>query len=117
MTRRRDIDAVRNLSGDIWNVAVDEHQGGFLKRRDLLRYAALLGLTGFAASQGLGGARASQPLRGGKAGQAEQCGISEEIAALEKAALMFVDGDIPDVPRQIANCVDISASGHFETLL
>ncbi|RUY83359.1 peptide ABC transporter substrate-binding protein, partial [Mesorhizobium sp. M7A.F.Ca.CA.003.01.2.1] len=55
MTRRRDIDAVRNLSGDIWNVAVDEHQGGFLKRRDLLRYAALLGLTGFAASQGLGG--------------------------------------------------------------
>ena len=55
MTKRNDIDTLRNLSGDIWNVAVDEHQAGFLKRRDLLKYAALIGLTGFAASQGLVG--------------------------------------------------------------
>ncbi|TIT86416.1 MAG: twin-arginine translocation signal domain-containing protein, partial [Mesorhizobium sp.] len=54
MTKRNDIDSLRNLSGDIWNVAVDEYAQGFLKRRDLLKYAALIGLTGFAASQGLG---------------------------------------------------------------
>ncbi|MBN9269856.1 MAG: twin-arginine translocation signal domain-containing protein, partial [Mesorhizobium sp.] len=62
MTKRNDIDSLRGLSGDIWNVAVDEHAQGFLKRRDLLKYAALIGLTGFAASQGLilpGSARAA----------------------------------------------------------
>ncbi|TIR55531.1 MAG: twin-arginine translocation signal domain-containing protein, partial [Mesorhizobium sp.] len=54
MTKRNEIDSLRNLSGDIWNVAVDEYAQGYLKRRDLLKYAALIGLTGFAASQGLG---------------------------------------------------------------
>jgi peptide/nickel transport system substrate-binding protein len=36
MTKRNEIDALRNLSGDIWNVAVDEYAAGYLKRRDLL---------------------------------------------------------------------------------
>ncbi|TRC77258.1 ABC transporter substrate-binding protein [Mesorhizobium sp. WSM4307] len=69
MTKRSDIDLLRNQStrghtGDIWNVAVDEYAQGFLKRRDLLKYAALLGLTGFAASHGLfapGAASAATP--------------------------------------------------------
>jgi peptide/nickel transport system substrate-binding protein len=54
MTKRDDIDQLRTLSGDLWNVAVDEHKAGFLSRRDLIRYSALIGLTGFAASQGFG---------------------------------------------------------------
>lgn len=69
MTKRSDIDLLRSQStrghaGDIWNVAVDEYAQGFLKRRELLKYAALVGLTGFAASQGLftpGAARAATP--------------------------------------------------------
>jgi peptide/nickel transport system substrate-binding protein len=67
MTKRSDIDLLRAQStrghtGDIWNVAVDEFAQGFLKRRDLLKYAALLGLTGLAGSPGLftpGAARAA----------------------------------------------------------
>jgi peptide/nickel transport system substrate-binding protein len=54
MANPDDFNKLRNLSGDVWNVAVDEYAAGFLKRRDLIRYAALLGLTGFAASQGFG---------------------------------------------------------------
>ena len=54
MTKSDDINQLRNLSGDLWNVAVDEHVAGFISRRDLIRYAALIGLTGFAASQGFG---------------------------------------------------------------
>ena len=66
MTKRNEIDALRNLSGDIWNVAVDEYAKGYLKRRDLLKYAALIGLTGFAASQGLGFSRARAAAAGGR---------------------------------------------------
>ncbi|TIU40892.1 MAG: peptide ABC transporter substrate-binding protein, partial [Mesorhizobium sp.] len=82
MTKRRDIDAVRNLSGDIWNVAVDEYQGGFLKRRDLLKYAALLGLTGFAASQGLGGARAAAA-----AGGTVRVGLGQPTKAIDPVSV------------------------------
>ncbi|RWC58651.1 ABC transporter substrate-binding protein [Mesorhizobium sp.] len=82
MTKRRDIDALRNLSGDIWNVAVDEYQGGFLKRRDFLKYAALLGLTGFAASQGLGGARASAA-----AGGTVRVGLGQPTKAIDPVSV------------------------------
>jgi len=69
MTSRDDLNGIRNVSGDLWNVAVDEHQAGFLSRRDLFKYASLLGLTGLAASQGLGmpsSARAATAKPGGK---------------------------------------------------
>jgi peptide/nickel transport system substrate-binding protein len=49
-----DINALRNLSGDLWNVAVDEHLDGFLSRRDFLRYASVLGLTTVTAASALG---------------------------------------------------------------
>lgn len=65
MTKRNHIDQLRTLSGDLWNVAVDEHAAGFLNRRDLIRYAALIGLTGFAASQGFGVSTARAAGQGG----------------------------------------------------
>jgi peptide/nickel transport system substrate-binding protein len=68
MPKRPDLNALRPLSGDVWNVAVDEYADGFLSRRDLIRYASLLGLTGFAAAQnfGLSGpARAATATPGG----------------------------------------------------
>ncbi|MER9546168.1 ABC transporter substrate-binding protein [Mesorhizobium sp. M0437] len=82
MTKRRDIDALRSLSGDIWNVAVDEYQGGFLKRRDLLKYAALLGLTGFAASQGFGAARAAAA-----AGGTVRVGLGQPTKAIDPVSV------------------------------
>ncbi|TIP54596.1 MAG: peptide ABC transporter substrate-binding protein, partial [Mesorhizobium sp.] len=42
-----------------------EYAKGYLKRRDLLKYAGLIGLTGFAASQGLGFSRARAAAAGG----------------------------------------------------
>jgi peptide/nickel transport system substrate-binding protein len=48
------INALRNLSGDLWNVAVDEHLKGFLSRRDILRYASVIGLTTVTAASALG---------------------------------------------------------------
>ncbi|UDL93561.1 ABC transporter substrate-binding protein [Lichenihabitans sp. PAMC28606] len=48
------LDHLRRLSGDIWNVAVDEYAAGSLNRRDLIRYAGLIGLTGFATAQNFG---------------------------------------------------------------
>lgn len=54
MRKFPDINALRNLSGDLWNVAVDEHLDGFLSRRDFLRYASVLGLTTVTAASTLG---------------------------------------------------------------
>ena len=54
MAKLLDLNALRILSGDRWNVAVDEYSAGHLSRRDLIRYASLLGLTGFAATQNFG---------------------------------------------------------------
>ena len=79
MTKRNEIDALRNLSGDIWNVAVDEYAKGYLKRRDLLKYAALIGLTGFAASQGLGFSRA----RAAAAGGTVRVGLGQPTKAID----------------------------------
>lgn len=89
MTKRSDIDLLRNQStrghtGDIWNVAVDEYAQGFLKRRDLLKYAALLGLTGFAASQGLftpGAARAAT------AGGTVRVGLGQPTKAIDPVTI------------------------------
>lgn len=82
MTKRSDIDALRGLSGDLWNVAVDEHAAGFLKRRDLLKYAMLIGLTGFATLQGLG---FSSPARAatGKPGGTVRVGLDQPTAAID----------------------------------
>jgi peptide/nickel transport system substrate-binding protein len=82
MTRRSDIDALRSLSGDVWNVAVDEFAAGFIKRRDLLKYAMLVGLTGFATSQGIGlsgQARAAA----GKPGGTVRVGLDQPTAAID----------------------------------
>lgn len=84
MTKRNDIDTLRNLSGDIWNVAVDEHQAGFLKRRDLLKYAALIGLTGFAASQGLVGFGAA---RAAGAGGTVRVGLGQPTKAIDPVSI------------------------------
>jgi peptide/nickel transport system substrate-binding protein len=80
MTKRDDIEQMRSLSGDLWNVAVDEHAAGFLSRRDLIRYAALIGLTGFAASQGFGvpTARAA-----GKAGGTVRVALDQPAGAID----------------------------------
>ncbi|MDX8481954.1 ABC transporter substrate-binding protein [Mesorhizobium sp. VK24D] len=80
MTKRNEIDALRNLSGDIWNVAVDEYAKGYLKRRDLLKYAALIGLTGFAASQGLG---FSGTARAAAAGGTVRVGLGQPTKAID----------------------------------
>lgn len=84
MTKRNDIDTLRNLSGDIWNVAVDEHQAGFLKRRDLLKYAALIGLTGFAASQGLAGFGTA---RAAGAGGTVRVGLGQPTKAIDPVSI------------------------------
>ncbi|PBC09825.1 ABC transporter substrate-binding protein [Mesorhizobium sp. WSM3859] len=80
MTKRNEIDALRNLSGDIWNVAVDEYAKGYLKRRDLLKYAALIGLTGFAASQGLG---FSGSARAAASGGTVRVGLGQPTKAID----------------------------------
>jgi len=68
MPKRSDLDPVRSLSGDLWNIAVDEYRDGFVSRRDLIRYASLIGLTAFASSQNfgvVGSARAATGTSGG----------------------------------------------------
>ena len=68
MPKRNDLERLRGLSGEVWNVAVDEYKDGYLTRRDLIRYAGLLGLTAFAASQNFGlsgSARAASGAPGG----------------------------------------------------
>ena len=47
MSKKTDLNQLRGLSGDIWNVAVDEYLQGHLNRRQLIRYAGLIGLSGF----------------------------------------------------------------------
>ncbi|ESX17391.1 ABC transporter substrate-binding protein [Mesorhizobium sp. LSJC264A00] len=84
MTKRNHIDTLRNLSGDIWNVAVDEHQAGFLKRRDLLKYAALIGLTGFAASQGPAGFGTA---RAAGAGGTVRVGLGQPTKAIDPVSI------------------------------
>jgi len=84
MTKRTDIDALRNLSGDIWNVAVDEYAQGFLRRRDLLKYAALIGLTGFAASQGLS---FSGTARAAAGGGTVRVGLGQPTKAIDPVTL------------------------------
>jgi peptide/nickel transport system substrate-binding protein len=54
MRKSSAIELLRRLSGDLWNVAVDEYVEGYLNRRDLIRYASLIGLTSFAASRNFG---------------------------------------------------------------
>jgi peptide/nickel transport system substrate-binding protein len=80
MTKRDDIDQLRNLSGDLWNVAVDEHAAGFLSRRDLIRYAALIGLTGFAAAHGFGVQKARAA---GKAGGTVRVALDQPAGAID----------------------------------
>ncbi|PSH65184.1 ABC transporter substrate-binding protein [Phyllobacterium sophorae] len=82
MTERSDISTLRDLSGDIWNVAVDEYEKGFLKRRDLLKYAALIGLTGFATSQGLG-ISGSARAAGGQQGGTVRVALDQPTAAID----------------------------------
>jgi len=84
VTKRNDIDALRNLSGDIWNVAVDEYAAGYLRRRDLLKYAALIGLTGFAASQGLG---FSATARAASGGGTVRVGLGQPTKAIDPVTL------------------------------
>lgn len=77
--KRFGIDALRSLSGDVWNVAVDEHLQGHLSRRDLLRYAGLIGLTGLVASQGIGlGGRAYA-----QGGGTVRVGLDQPVAAID----------------------------------
>ncbi|MBZ9743246.1 MULTISPECIES: ABC transporter substrate-binding protein [unclassified Mesorhizobium] len=88
MTKRSDIDLLRNqsrrtASSDIWNVAVDEYAQGFLKRRDLLKYAALLGLTGFAASQGL----FTSSARAATAGGTVRVGLGQPTKAIDPVTI------------------------------
>ena len=82
MLKRPDLNLLRNLSGDIWNVAVDEYANGFLNRRDLIRYASLLGLTGFAASQNFG---LTKPARAaeGKPGGTIRVALDQPTAAID----------------------------------
>ncbi|MBZ9772364.1 ABC transporter substrate-binding protein [Mesorhizobium sp. CO1-1-8] len=84
MTKPSDADMLRNLSGDIWNVAVDEYAKGFLNRRDLLKYAALIGLTGFAASQGVGFPGTA---RAAAAGGTVRVGLGQPTKALDPVTL------------------------------
>ncbi|TGT54052.1 ABC transporter substrate-binding protein [Mesorhizobium sp. M00.F.Ca.ET.170.01.1.1] len=84
MTKRNHIDALRNLSGDIWNVAVDEYQAGFLSRRDLLKYAALIGITGLAASQGLVGPGLA---RAASAGGTVRVGLGQPTKAIDPVTI------------------------------
>ena len=92
MAKRDDFNELRNLSGELWNVAIDEHAAGLLKRRDLIRYAALLGLTGFAASQGFGlpsEARAASGKPGGTIRVAldQPTGVIDPVSVTDPASI------------------------------
>lgn len=85
MTKLPDIDALRSLSGDVWNVAVDEHLSGFLNRREFLRYASVLGLAGAAASAlgvpGIARAAAAKP------GGTIRVGLDQPTGAIDPVTL------------------------------
>lgn len=75
------IDFLRGLSGDLWNVAVDEYVEGHLNRRDLIRYAGLIGLTGFAASRNFG--LIGQARAQGKPGGTIRVGVDTPSGAID----------------------------------
>ncbi len=86
MAKLLNLDALRALSGDRWSIAVDEYAGGHLSRRDLVRYAGLLGLTGFAATQTsarAGPARAAP----GRPGGTVRVGLDQPTAAINPVAV------------------------------
>jgi peptide/nickel transport system substrate-binding protein len=69
-------------SAVLWNIAVDEYDSGFLSRRDLVRYAGLLGLTGLGLAQAVGlsdGARAA----GSKAGGTVRIALDQPAGAID----------------------------------
>jgi len=81
MKKQSYIDTLRDMSGDVWNVAVDEHAKGFLGRRELLKYAGLLGISGLVSTQlpGFAGkARAA-----GTAGGTIRVGLDQPVAAID----------------------------------
>lgn len=82
MLKPHDLDPLRTLSGERWNIALDEHASGHLSRRGMIRYAALLGLTGTAAS--LAGAAAG-PARAaeGASGGTIRVGLDQPTAAID----------------------------------
>lgn len=93
MTKRNHIDQLRTLSGDLWNVAVDEHAAGFLNRRDLIRYAALIGLTGFAASQGFGVSTARAAGQGGgtvRVALDQPAGVIDPVKIADPASIALI---------------------------
>ncbi|MGL4962877.1 MAG: ABC transporter substrate-binding protein [Inquilinus sp.] len=88
ITRRRTLDVLRRRSGalpsaPLWNAAVDEFAAGAIGRRDLMRYAALLGLAvaGLAAP----GARAQTPA--GKPGGTVRVGLLTPTGAINPVTL------------------------------
>jgi peptide/nickel transport system substrate-binding protein len=86
MSKPRNLDLLRDLSGDRWNVAVDEYAGGFVSRRDLIRYAGLLGLTGFAATQNFG---LPEPARAatGTPGGTIHVGLDQPTSAIDPVTI------------------------------
>lgn len=82
MPNRAELDQLRALSGERWGIALDEHAGGNLSRRGLIRYATLLGLTGVAASlvdAPRSGARAATGMAGGTI----RVGLDQPVAAID----------------------------------
>jgi peptide/nickel transport system substrate-binding protein len=85
-TRRLNLDALRRLtgtapSGPLWNAAVDEFAVGAIRRRDLMRYAALLGLAG--AGTGLLVPRAHAQEQAGKPGGTVRVGLLSPTGAID----------------------------------
>lgn len=85
MIKLPNLNALRSLSGGLWNVAVDEHLAGHLSRRDFLRYASLLGVTtATAAALGLPGtARAAAARPGGTI----RVGLDQPTGAIDPVTL------------------------------
>jgi peptide/nickel transport system substrate-binding protein len=75
------IDRLRGLAGDLWNVAVDEHQAGKLDRRELLKYAGLIGIGGLASAALPGFAPAARAA--GAPGATIRVGLDQPTAAID----------------------------------
>ncbi|GLS22225.1 peptide ABC transporter substrate-binding protein [Labrys miyagiensis] len=86
MSKKTDLNQLRGLSGDIWNVAVDEYLQGHLNRRQLIRYAGLIGLTGLAASQNFG-LPGSAHAATGAAGGTVRVALDQPTAAIDPVAV------------------------------
>jgi peptide/nickel transport system substrate-binding protein len=91
ITRRRNLDLLRRQSGALWNAAVDEFAAGALGRRDLMRYAALLGLAGTATGLLMPGARAQA--QAGKPGGIVRVGLLTPTGAIDPVTI----GDPPSI--------------------